>query len=258
MYTSGTGAAKQKIQDTMDALEFKIKNGMQALQDAVAEGKFSEKLAVNVGRMDESDISKLKLALETIEAYEEDLSSFAVAASEASKAFQGIFKTIIDEAQSAEEAVKLGQEKSLALIYDTITNSMIDHVTNIVMEMIITPFMNGITAAATHAATIDVSGATAAANVDVTASVQAGTALATGGLIAGDALAEVAKEVVTYLDIMGQIFTNEDVKASIASFTNIIGQASGALWTATAPFRIPTKTETSNDSDGNGTDDKID
>lgn len=156
-----------------------------------------------------------------------------------------MLKGILDEAQSAQEARTLGEQKAGEMFMGAITSAMVNSVSDALMNAVIGPLVGQITAGAATAAAIDVAGATASAGTLVAGGAGAGGAMAAGGSAAGNnmaaggaaaatGLAAVVQQTVSVVNNIAQVFSTPEFQAAFHDFSSAIGDLSASMFDARA------------------------
>lgn len=177
---------------------------------------------------------------------------------------KGIFKSVISEAKSAQEAETLGAKKFTEMLADGLLGSALDLISKAVLDTIVAPLatnlattltsagvqlttgavtagtnlVTGSTVASTNLATGStvastnfVSGSTVAGTNLVSGSAAAGTTLAAGGATAGATMAAAVNGALSQIRLMVDILSNPAVQAEIRRAAAAVGVISGAVWT---------------------------
>jgi len=167
---------------------------------------------------------------------------------------RGLFASVLQEATSAGEAARLGQEKAGDLFMEAITSALLDSVMGTVMAGIVDPLVMQMTMGAAEAAAMNVAGATAAAEALAVGGTAGASAVAAGGAIGGSQVAEggsiaaqnmvagssaaaeglagVVNQAVATINQMTAVFSSSEFAEAYSGFSSAIGTISASLYTA--------------------------
>ena len=176
---------------------------------------------------------------------------------------KGMLTSILQEAQSADEARTMGEAAAGEMFMNAITSVMLDSVIGTIMSGMVDPLVAQITAGAAQAAAIDVAGATASAStMAVGGTVAAGTmaaggssaagSMAAGGAAAGNHLSAVVGQVVSTMNSMTSVFSSSEFRDAYQSFTEGMGEISASLFTNIGAIGTAVGTGNSGNFSGGG------
>lgn len=143
----------------------------------------------------------------------------------------GLFKNVLAEASSAEEARKLGEEAASGMIAEAIANTMVGTVSNLVSTAILQPMTTQLVSAASAAAGMDVAASATSATALTTGATTAGTTIAAGGAAAAGALDSVVAQAVSAARSMAEVLQDVSFQDAMADVVDAIGEISESLYT---------------------------
>ncbi|MDR0457627.1 MAG: hypothetical protein LBH10_01150, partial [Burkholderiaceae bacterium] len=202
-------------------------------------------------------------ALDAAGALDEAMNSLRGSVGLTQDSIAGLFKSVLQDAKSAQEARALGEQKAGELFVSAVTDAMLGSVTSAVMSALVDPLVVQITAGAAQAAAIDVASAAQSASIDVAGAAASAetlvaggaasaTAVAAGGGVAAGSLAEggavaannlaagsgaaaqglaaVVNQVVSTINSISAVMGTDEFRVAFQGFTSGIGAISGALY----------------------------